>query len=258
LAAIALIGLAVGSFLNVVIYRVPRGESLVSPGSHCPRCSTELRARDNVPVISWLVLRGRCAFCSARISVRYPLVEAGTAVLFVAIAARLGLSPQLPAYLYLAAVIVVLALIDLDLRMLPDSIVVPSYVVSLLLLAPAAAAGGGLWTIERGIIGMLSLLALFFCLALAAPMAVHFEDVKLAGLLGLYLAWLSWSVLLVGAGAMLLLALGSRTTISYARTRRDAGAATVAVPFGMCVLGTGVLMLIVTTAALPLPGGLPG
>ena len=99
-----LLGLAVGSFLNVVIYRVPRQESIVKPGSHCPRCNEPIKGRHNVPLLSYLVLRGRCHACRSRISPRYPLVEAGTAALFVAITLRFGLTPQLPAYLYLAAV----------------------------------------------------------------------------------------------------------------------------------------------------------
>ena len=104
LAVVGLLGLAVGSFLNVVIHRVPRDESLVRPGSHCPHCGTSIRNRHNIPVLGWLLLRGRCADCKTRISARYPLVEAGTAALFVAVAARFGWSWELPAYLYLAAV----------------------------------------------------------------------------------------------------------------------------------------------------------
>src|SRR5215212_8583444 len=96
-----LLGLAFGSFANVVIHRVPRGESLVRPGSHCPRCAATLRPWQNVPVLSWVLLRGRCAACGEGISVRYPLVELGTAALFVAVAARFGADPVLPAYLYL-------------------------------------------------------------------------------------------------------------------------------------------------------------
>jgi leader peptidase (prepilin peptidase)/N-methyltransferase len=112
------LGLAVGSFLNVVVHRMPRHESVLRPGSYCPQCLVPIRARHNVPVLSWLALRGRCAHCRQPISARYPLVEAGTAVLFVAVAARLGASALLPAYLYLAAVAVALALIDLDVRRL--------------------------------------------------------------------------------------------------------------------------------------------
>src|SRR6185312_15631271 len=98
LCAVGLLGLAVGSFLNVVIHRVPRDESLIRPGSHCPRCGSPVRRRHNVPVLGWLVLRGRCADCKTPISARYPLVEAATGALFVAVAARFGWSWELPAY----------------------------------------------------------------------------------------------------------------------------------------------------------------
>lgn len=199
------IGLAVGSFLNVVVYRVPRGESLISPGSRCPTCDTPLKARHNIPVLSWLVLRGRCAYCASPISIRYPLVEAGTALLFIGIALRFGLAPQLPAYLYLAAIGITLALIRVDARRLPDSIIVPSYVVSGLLLVPAGAAAGDWWAGERAAIGMLALIALFFMLTLAFPHSVGFREMRLAGLIGLYVGWMSWTALVVSIVATITL-----------------------------------------------------
>src|SRR5438270_741255 len=110
------LGLAVGSFLNVVIYRVPRGESVVSPPSHCPRCDSAILARHNVPVLGWLVLRGQCHRCRLPISVRYPVVEATTGVLFAAVALRLGVTASVAPFLYLAAVAVALAMVDIDLR----------------------------------------------------------------------------------------------------------------------------------------------
>lgn len=94
LLVVGLLGLAIGSFLNVVIYRVPRGESLVRPGSHCPSCDAPIKAWHNVPVVGWLVLRGRCAACRAPISGRYPLVELGTAALFVLVTYRLDQLPE--------------------------------------------------------------------------------------------------------------------------------------------------------------------
>src|SRR3954469_11068300 len=109
-------GLLIGSILTVVVWRVPRGESVVPPPSHCPACDAPIAARDNIPVVSWLLLRGRCRSCGAPISARYPLVELLTAVLFAGLAAWFGPVAQLPAYLYLAAVGVALALIDLDLQ----------------------------------------------------------------------------------------------------------------------------------------------
>jgi len=130
LVFVALLGLAIGSFLNVVIYRVPRGESLISPPSHCPSCDRPIRNRHNVPVFGWLALRGRCADCQAPISPRYPLVEAATGLVFVAFAARLyslDLLPALPAYLYFAAIGIALAMIDFDCHRLPNAIVLPSY-----------------------------------------------------------------------------------------------------------------------------------
>jgi leader peptidase (prepilin peptidase)/N-methyltransferase len=203
LSIAGLLGLAVGSFLNVVIHRVPRDESLVRPGSHCPRCGSGVRNRHNVPVLGWLLLRGRCADCAAPISIRYPLVEAGTAALFVAVAAKFGLSPALPAYLYLAAIAVALALIDLDVMRLPNAIVLPSYLVAGVLLGPAALLGDDLAAIVRGVLAAAALWAFYQLLALFGGMGGG--DVKLAPLLGLYLGWLGWSAVAVGAFAAFLL-----------------------------------------------------
>jgi leader peptidase (prepilin peptidase)/N-methyltransferase len=204
LIVVALVGLAVGSFLNVVIHRVPRGESLVRPSSHCPHCGHEVRNRHNIPVLGWLLLRGKCADCAAPISIRYPLIEAGTAALFVAVAARFGLSWELPAYLYLAAVAVALAAIDLDVMRLPDKIVLPSYGVAVVLLAPAVVAEHSWGAATRGLIAAVLLYGLYFVLAVL-PRGMGGGDVKLAPLLGLYLGWLGWSSVAVGAFAGFLL-----------------------------------------------------
>ena len=194
----ALFGLLIGSFLNVVIWRVPRGESLISPPSHCPACDNPVRPRDNVPVLSWLLLRGKCRDCSAAISARYPLVEAGTAVVFAALAARIGIEPELPAFLYLGAVGVALALIDLDVKRLPNAIVLPSYGVALVLLGGAAVVDGDPSALLRAGLGMVALFGLYFVLAFVYPAGMGFGDVKLAGLLGLYLGWLGWSEVVTG------------------------------------------------------------
>jgi leader peptidase (prepilin peptidase)/N-methyltransferase len=203
LSIAGLLGLAVGSFLNVVIHRVPRDESLVRPGSHCPHCGSVVRNRHNVPVLGWLLLHGRCADCAAPISIRYPLVEAGTAALFVAVAAKFGLSPALPAYLYLAAIAVALALIDLDEMRLPDAVVLPSYLVAGTLLVPAAVLGDDLAAIVRGVLAAAALWVFYQLLALLGGMGGG--DVKLAPLLGLYLGWLGWNAVAVGAFAAFLL-----------------------------------------------------
>ncbi len=203
LSIAALLGLAVGSFLNVVIHRVPRDESLVQPGSHCPQCDAAVRNRHNVPVIGWLVLGGRCADCRTPISIRYPLVEAGTAALFVAVAAKFGLTWALPAYLYLAAVAVALALIDLDVMRLPNAIVLPSYPVAVVLLAPAALLDGDGAALLRGLASA-ALLWIFYR-GLAHFGGMGGGDVKLAPLLGFYLGWLGWSAVAIGAFAGFLL-----------------------------------------------------
>jgi leader peptidase (prepilin peptidase)/N-methyltransferase len=194
----ALLGLLIGSFLNVVVWRLPRGESLVRPRSRCPRCETPIRPRDNVPVVSWLLLRGRCRSCGEPISARYPMVELLTAFVFGSLAARLGLDWALPAFLYLGAVCVALALIDLDHKRLPDKLTLPSYVVGLVLLSLAAVADGSPRVVVRVLGGMAVLYGFYFLLAFAYPAGMGFGDVKLAGVLGLYLGYLGWGSVAVG------------------------------------------------------------
>jgi leader peptidase (prepilin peptidase)/N-methyltransferase len=172
LAAVAagVFGLLLGSFLNVVVYRVPRGLSVVHPGSFCPTCETPVRSYDNIPVVSWLVLRGRCRSCRSPISVRYPLVEALTGALFVAVALIVGPYRSVPAYCVLAATFLALAAIDLDRQPSPPGVSLVGAAVALALLAwPAAgtagwhafvlalvtgagasAVAGGLWAVARG------------------------------------------------------------------------------------------------------------
>ena len=194
----AFLGLLIGSFLNVVIWRVPRGESLLSPPSHCPACDHAVRPRDNTPVLSWLLLRGKCRDCGARISARYPLVEAGTALVFAVLAVRIGVEPELPAFLYLGAIGVALTMIDLDVKRLPNAIVLPSYVVGLVLLAVAALVDEDLSDLLRAVLGMTALFGLYFVLAMVYPAGMGFGDVKLAGVLGLYLGWLGWAEVVAG------------------------------------------------------------
>jgi leader peptidase (prepilin peptidase)/N-methyltransferase len=205
IVACGLLGLLIGSFLNVVIHRVPLGESVVSPRSRCPRCGTELAAYDNIPVVSWLVLRGRCRTCSAPISVRYPLVELGTGLLFGATAWWLGPSLALPAYLYLAAISVALALIDLDVKRLPNLIVLPSYAVALVLLLVPAVFDASWPSFLRAVLTGAGLYAFYFLLAFIYPAGMGFGDVKLAGVLGIYLGWISWPLAVIATFAAFLL-----------------------------------------------------
>ncbi len=203
-----MLGLAVGSFLNVVIWRVPRALSTVSPRSSCPRCGAAITSRDNVPLLSWLVLRGRCRDCKAPISARYPLVELSTAAAFAALAIYLGDALELlPVYLYLAALTIALTLIDIEHHRLPDRIVLPALVVTPALLAvasfdPVPWDGGAL---VRALIGGAALSAAYFLMMIAYPQGMGFGDVKLAGVLGMFLAWHGWAQLLVGAFASFVL-----------------------------------------------------
>lgn len=220
-------GLLTGSFLNVVVWRLPRGESIVKPGSHCPSCTRPIRPYDNIPVVSWLLLRGRCRDCRARISARYPFVELLTGTVWFILALRFGRDAVLPAFLYAGAIGVALALIDLDVKRLPDRIVLPSYLAVLGLLAVPAVANGDWHSYLRALLGMAALYGFYFALAFVYPSGMGFGDVKLAGVLGLLLGWLGWGALVVGAffgfllggvvGAALLLArrAGRRTAIPF-------------------------------------------
>ena len=219
-------GLLVGSFLNVVVWRVPRGESVVHPPSACPACGAAVRPADNVPVLSWLLLRGRCRDCSAPISPRYPLVELGTAVLFAVMALRFGLDPVLPAYLYLAAVGLALALIDLDCKRLPDALTLPSYPVVAALLALGAVLGSDSGQLVRALLGGLAMYALYFALCFAYPAGMGFGDVKLAGVLGMATAWLGWGAWTVGVflGFLLRRRVGPRARAAAPGRAQDRGA----------------------------------
>ena len=226
---VGLLGSAVGSFLNVVAHRVPRGLSVVNPPSACPDCSTEIRNRHNVPLLGWLVLRGRCYDCRAPISARYPLVEAGVAVLFALAALRFADQPRLlPAYLTFAGVAGALALIDLDVRRLPNSIVLPSYPV----LAVLLALGGDPQALARAAVGAAVLFVLYLAIAMVAVGSMGFGDVKLAGVIGGMTAYLSWGTLLSGAflGFFLGAVAGVLLIVAKQAGRRSA------VPFGPFML----------------------
>lgn len=232
-------GALIGSFLNVVIYRVPAKKSIVSPSSACGSCGARIRPWDNIPVLSWFVLHGRCRDCDAAISWRYPAVEFGTAVFFAgvvwwgvstgstsegfgsasalfgwedAVAATVpstsgfvGLGLLIVALLYLAAISVALALIDIDTHTLPNTIVLPAYIVGGMLLTASALVLGEPERLLRGLIGGTALFVLYLLLALISAGGMGLGDVKLAGVLGIYLGWFGWGELFVGAfGAFLL------------------------------------------------------
>ena len=231
-ALVGITGLAIGSFLNVVVYRVPAGMSVVRPRSACPNCGHEITARDNVPVLSWLVLRGKCRDCAEPISKRYPLVELAGAAAFVIVgvwaAPAISAAPnallviaavlRLLAFLYLAAVSVALAIIDVETHRLPNPIVLPGYAVGVVLLGTAAALAGDWVGLGRMAAGAGILFVFYFLLAFISPRGMGMGDVKLAGVLGLFLGSLGWGQLAVGAGAAFVL--GGLFSIILLITRR--------------------------------------
>jgi leader peptidase (prepilin peptidase)/N-methyltransferase len=175
-------GLLIGSFLNVVAYRLPRGESLVKPRSRCTSCGEEVRSYDNVPVLSWLLLRGRCRHCGTRISARYPAVELATALVFAAVAIVRGLDAELALTLPFAAMLIAVANIDLEHRIVPNKILLPMAVWG---VGATAVVRPGFLP-EALIAGAAAFLALLLA-ALAHPGGMGMGDVKLAGVMGIYL-----------------------------------------------------------------------
>ncbi|HIK14776.1 MAG TPA: prepilin peptidase [Leptolyngbyaceae cyanobacterium M33_DOE_097] len=198
------LGAAIGSFLNVVVYRLPAGLSLLYPPSRCPKCLHPLRARENVPVLGWLWLRGRCAHCKTKISARYPTVEAVTGLLFVLVFGLFGVSWQTIGYWTFFAWLVALALIDLDTMTLPDPLTQSGLVVGLAYQAIAGWQTTGSWVgaiqyLVGGVIGAVLGIWLLDGIALVASVALGQTamgagDAKLAAMMG---TWLGWKLLLL-------------------------------------------------------------
>jgi leader peptidase (prepilin peptidase)/N-methyltransferase len=221
-----------GSFLNVVIHRLPRGESLVHPRSRCPSCGTQIAGYDNIPIVSWLMLRGRCRHCRAPISPRYPAVELITALVFAAVVLVRGFDDDLIIELPFVAALIALAGIDLDHKLLPNKIVYPlaAWGVVAVLIADRDDV------VEHLVAGAGAFLFLFAAV-LAYPRGMGMGDVKLAGAMGIYLgasvipalliAFLAWSV--VGIAII---------------AREGAEARKKAVPFGIFLALGGIVAVL--------------
>ena len=215
-------GLILGSFVTVVAHRIPRGESVVAGRSRCPGCGATIAAYDNVPVLSWLALRGRCRHCGQRIPARYPLTELTMAVLFAATVLILGTGDvgELALGLSLCALLVAVTLTDLEQRVIPNTVLVVGAVIGIAIAAvadpgslperAAAAAGAG---------------GFLLVVALAYPRGMGMGDVKLAAVMGLYLGQAVVPAMLIGFGAGALVGLAMIA-------RRGAAARKEAIPFG--------------------------
>ncbi|WP_027008112.1 prepilin peptidase [Conexibacter woesei] len=183
LAPAALFGLIIGSFLNVVAWRLPRGESLVKPRSKCPGCDTQLKAYDNIPLFSWLVLRGRCRNCKTSISARYPVVEAVTGALYaLVVAVKHDDAAQLVLGLVLVTFLVPIAVIDLDVRRIPNALTAPAAVLAIVLGALLAPHD-----LPEQLAAGAAALIFFMLPAMLSKKGMGMGDVKLAAVLGLYL-----------------------------------------------------------------------
>jgi leader peptidase (prepilin peptidase) / N-methyltransferase len=244
----ALYGLAIGSFLNVVIYRVPAGKSIIRPPSACPVCEQPISARDNIPVLSWVLLRGRCRNCSAPISVRYPLVELLTGAVWVAVALRFGWSWTLPAMLVFVTGLIVLAFIDFDTLKLPKVIVWPLGLTVGALLILAAAIEGTWHRLLVAIICGAVEFALLFLINFTSPRALGFGDVRLGAVIGLALGWLGWRYAFWGFfGANILGAVVGLVLIAVHRAGRR-----TPIPFGV-FLAIGAFLALFISGSIHYP-----
>ena len=220
-AIAAVAGLVAGSFFNVVIARLPRHESLVRPGSRCPHCGHPVRPYDNVPVFSWLILRGRCRDCGEPISARYPLVELVTAALFAAVVIDTGANEHVWLGLALVSVLVPVAFIDLDHRIIPNAIVLPGAVAAIAIVAATEPS-----ELSEHLIAGAAAAGFLLLAVLAYPRGMGMGDVKLAGVLGLYLGRS------VGPAMLFALLLGTIVGVVIIARKGAAEGRKTAVPFG--------------------------
>jgi leader peptidase (prepilin peptidase) / N-methyltransferase len=234
------LGLVFGSFANVVIHRVPEGASFVRPPSSCPQCGAPIRPADNIPVVSWLVLRGRCRDCGAAIPARYPAVEVATGLAFAAVGWRIGLDPALGAFLLFAWTLVVLSVIDARTRKIPNRLTYPLAPALTGLLVLAALVEGDVWLGARAVLGGLAAFGVLLVIALISPRGMGMGDVKLAGFIGLGLGYLGWPHVLLGifvgflAGAVIAVFL----IVTKLRGRKDL------IPFGPYLAAGGMAALL--------------
>lgn len=242
-----ILGLVIGSFINVLIYRIPLGKSIITPPSSCTGCGKRLTAIDLVPVFSFVFLKGRCRHCGAPISIRYPLVELLTAVIYIILFSKFGLSIPFAAYAFLMIILIAVFFIDIDHRIIPDELVIAGiiggsllFVYNIFLPLPEVFGNGKWWTPAAGFFsgsGLLLLVAVLGSLLYRTDDAMGMGDVKLMAPIGLFLGWklcltaLFISVLLAGVSSMVLILLRKKN-------RKDT------IPFGpFIVAGTFITIM---------------
>ena len=227
-----LLGAAVGSFLNVVVYRVPRGVSLLHPASSCPVCEAEIRPQDNIPIVSYVLLRARCRACEAPISPRYPLVEAGTTALWVGSVLRFPQIEQAAFVALTGTVLVALSLIDLEHRRIPNSIVLPSTAAAALWVVGLAAATGDWTLVVRSLACGAAMFVLLLVIAVVSG-GMGFGDVKLGAFVGLATGRFGVGVAVAGALAGFIIGgvVAAGLVAMRKRGRKDA------LPFGPSMAG---------------------
>lgn len=188
--AFAGLGLIFGSFATVAAHRIPRRETIISGRSKCPNCDRQIKAHENVPVLSWILLKGRCAGCKEPISARYPLIELGTGILFALSAAKFGFTEEAFIYAAFFWVLVVLTVIDLDHKLLPDRVVYPAFVVGWVALTVAALVDSDPARLVDAAIGSAIFGGFFFVVAFVYPAGMGGGDIKLAFVLGTFIGYL--------------------------------------------------------------------
>jgi len=225
-------GLIIGSFCNVVIHRLPQGASIVTPGSHCPSCKTPIRPRDNIPLVSYLLLRGRCRVCKEPISLRYPAVELLSGVLYVLLWLKFGLSIPLGGYAALTSTLLTVALIDYDHKIIPNTITLPGIVIGL---------GLSLWALPitplASLLGVLVGGAFFYLIALVSRGGMGGGDIKLIAMIGAFLGW-QGAFFTIFSGALLGSLVGVTLMLLGKKGRKDK------VPFGPFLSCGAILFLL--------------
>jgi leader peptidase (prepilin peptidase) / N-methyltransferase len=227
------LGAIIGSFVSVVAHRLPRGEQFVAGRSRCPACGAEISARDNVPIVSWLLLRGQCRACGAAISKRYPLTEAGLGALYVATALILGTddAAELVLGLILCTLLVAITLTDLEFRLIPNAIVLAGATVAIAIVAATDVGDLGERALAAAIGG-----GVLFLIALAYPRGMGMGDVKLVAMMGLYLGRAVGPAILIG------FAIGAVVGLAMI-ARHGTAARKSAIPFGPFLALGGVIGL---------------